>query len=378
MRDILVYQALKNVDYHFNNIKEGLGEKIEDVIPEFFKIRASGVHVVIVCTDNRQPSTDDFIQLFRRGEQNADRNIVPLQEREDKACCQCAVYSIRSLLDIYDCIFSAIKAGNLLDYCSIEDLNEIFSVNEKMNYQRKFSTMFNNIDVANALSLTFQEDKKHTLPELRLMLILPSEQFGQFEIGMFASILEYVVLEMPLDPDKLIHIIRDQVVENKKMQIQMDEIYQEIKQHKELSIKYRKRIEIYVQKEETTDNYSHINYNKIAEKIMEEFIDENDRVMEKISKIIEEHKKFEKPISKISRNNTYVRSEKNKNREETYSKGLEENSEKNGLEGYNIEEKTQIKGRDKESAELLNEKSIEIQRREDNAMSDMRKEDKER
>lgn len=377
MRDIRVYRALKNDKGAFREIEGAFGKKIEEVIPDFFKQRASGVHVVILCTDNDQLSIDEFIVLFVKAGGNVDRKIVSLKKRNDKDRCQCAVYQIRSLLEIYNYVFLAIEAGDLLDYCEIKDLNEIFSLNEKMNYDRKFSTIFKNIDVAESLSLFFQEDENHVIPELRLMIILPSDKFDQFKNGYFATILEYVVLEMPLDREGLVRIVEELKQKEANSEQRERQIVEKLKQFEELLLKAQKGIENCAQKEDLVENPLHNNYNKDDEKIIVDFtnfINEMYKLLKTTKKIIEEDKKFEKPINKIGRNNTYVSSEKNKKSEENYSESLAENSEENDLEGrYGKGEDTQIKGKDKEREELLNEKSTEIQKKEDHA-----KEDKER
>ena len=412
MREILVCRALRNEGCVFKEIEGVLGKNIEEVIPEFFVQRECGVHVLILCTD-KEISSDEFLSLMQRREENQGRKVVKLGPEDNRSYCQCAVYSLavsNAILNIYDYVLSVIENSDLKKFCSIESLSTILGVAPQgMAFDSAFKMKFRK-DTGEKLSEPWlTPDQNDEIAELRLLIVLNSEEFDYFisREGYFASILEYVILEADShalicklrdkktelenelkqaecenedlrtrlkkaveDKDNEVSELKDKLAQSKKtIQELKEELSRSQKQVDELT-KCQKISEIYGQIEDLEKNSLIGNgYNKNVGNI--EYIIGNDKmilILEKPQSI--EDEKFEKRINKRDAYSKYasietVRKDKDKRQD------IADKSEESALEI-----KKQVKAKNKD--ELLDKKSTVVPKKEDNVLSDITEEDKER
>ena len=408
MREILVCRALRNEGCVFKEIEGVLGKNIEEVIPEFFVQRECGVHVLILCTD-KEISSDEFLSLMQRREENQGRKVVKLGPEDNRSYCQCAVYSLavsNAILNIYDYVLSVIENSDLKKFCSIESLSTILGVAPQgMAFDSAFRMKFRK-DTGEKLSEPWlTPDQNDEIAELRLLIVLNSKEFGHFIFredfreGYFASILEYVILEA--DSYELICKLKDK---NTKLE---NELKRKECENEDLRTRLKKAVEdkdnevselkdklaqsektIQELKEELSRSQKQVDeltkcqeisgiYGKIEDLEKNSLIGSGYSIIEtdKLIQILEklqsiEDEKFEKRINKRDAYSKYasvetVREDKDKQQD------IADKSEESALE---IEKRIKAKNKD----ELLDKKSTVVPKKEDNVLSDITKEDKER
>lgn len=408
MREILVCRALKNEGCVFKEIEGVLGKNIEEVIPEFFVQRERGVHVLILCTD-KEISSDEFLSLMQRRKENQGRKVVELGTEDNRSCCQCAVYSLKvsnAILNIYDYVLSVIENSDLKEYCSIESLSDILGEKSPMmDFEDAFSLIFRKRAAERLSGAWLKCDQNGVTAELRLLIVLNSEEFDyfifreDFREGYFASILEYVILEA--DSHELICKLRD-----KKTELE-NELKQAECENEDLRTRLKKAVEdkdnevselkdklaqsdktIQELKEELSRSQKQVDELTKCQKISEIYgkiedleknsligsgysIIETDKLIQMLEKLQSiEDEKFEKRINKRDAYSKYasietVRKDKDKRQD------IADKSEESALEI-----KKQVKAKSKD--ELLDKKSTVVPKKEDNVLSDITEEDKER